>query len=133
MDGSTESLDALARGLALLGEKQATLFVVVDKSMAQAPKEVVEEFAADEKDEVFPTDESALAVLRDARKRVPKGVKLSLKIARGNVAAEIVKESAGYDVLVMHASKHGGFFRKAGAHAIARKASCNVLLVATKA
>jgi nucleotide-binding universal stress UspA family protein len=131
LDGSPESLDSLERGLKMLSKPECTILVVVDKSLEDAPPELIERFELDDRDEIFPNDASALAVLHDARERIPKGVKLHFKIARGKVMDEILKESIHHDLLVMHTHKPRGFFHKAGAHAISKRAACDVLLLAS--
>ena len=129
LDGSEQGYAGLDRALELLPASSihATLLVVL-QDFRGAPEDMVGMFEDDVDDEVFPTEDSGLLVLRQATKRLrEKGVKMTLKLAKGKIAREILAEAGNHDLLVMHRGTHHRFF--GGAMGLARKAPCSVLLV----
>ena len=94
--------------------------------------QMVKEFEEDTEDEVFPTEASAAVVLRNATKRLRRqGVEMSLKTGKGDIADEIIAESANHDLLVMHSMAPSGRFRLRSSRTkkVIRAAQCNVLLM----
>jgi nucleotide-binding universal stress UspA family protein len=133
LDGSERGYAAMEAALDLLqaGSVQATLLVVLSDFQG-APPEVVQEFEEDTEDEIFPTEDSAGVVLRQATQRVRrKGLEMRLKVAKGNVVKEIASESANHDLLVLHSTRAAQRFRLRSRRtkAIVRAAKCNVLLM----
>lgn len=129
LDGSQESYAGLQQALTYLPADgfHATLLVVMN-DMRGASEDMVKQFEDDVDDEVFPTEDSALVVLRQATRSLREhGVKLTLKIAKGNVRKEILAEAGGHDLLVMH--RRSGRTGLGGATALARKAGCSSLIV----
>lgn len=109
----------------------ATILVVLSEFKG-APEELVKEFEQDTQDEIFPTEDSAVVVLKQATKRLRrKGLKLKLKMAKGNVVKEIIAESARHDLLVIHSSRPSQRFRLRSSRTkrIIRGSICNVLLM----
>lgn len=136
LDGSERSLAAMETGLAMLapGKPEVTLMAVQHGGFENAPDDIVEEFAGDHDDEIFPTADSCKVMLDAAAKRISKlGLKPKQLVVEGKVIANIVKAAAGHDVIVMHALNKSGFMEKlrlSGTEQIARKVQCSVLLVA---
>jgi nucleotide-binding universal stress UspA family protein len=133
LDGSERGFQSMEAALELLHPKvvHATLLVVLT-DFEGAPEEIVQEFEDDTEDEVFPTEASAVVVLKQATKRMRrKGVKLALKMAKGNVIDEVVAESANHDLLVMHSTRSTKRFqmRSRRTKKIIRGSQCNVLLM----
>lgn len=129
LDGSDESYACVEKALALLPAAgfHATLLVVL-QDFRGAPEDMVKQFEEDTQDEIFPTEDSALAVLRQATKCLrERGAKTTLKLAKGNIRKEILAEAATHDLLVMHRLRGRTSF--GGAAALARKAGCSSLLV----
>lgn len=129
LDGSEESYLCLEKSFSFMPSSnvEATILVVL-QDFAGAPEEMIKQFEEDTEDEVFPTEDSALVVLRNATRRLrEKGVKLKLKMAKGNVKKEILAEAPHHDLLVMH--RRRGKHWIGGATGIARKAACSSLLI----
>lgn len=135
LDGSERSLAAMEHGVAMLkgATLDATVLIVQTKGFEHASADMIEKFDEDAEDEIFPNESSAVSAFRAATKRVRgKGVRLRFKSVKGNVLKEILAESANHDLLVMHALsvEKRGLIHVSRAKAIAKKASCSVLLVA---
>jgi nucleotide-binding universal stress UspA family protein len=133
LDGSERSFESMEAALDLLQASQvkATLLVVL-QDFKGAPEEMVQEFEDDTEDEIFPTEESAVVVLRQATKRMRrKGLEMKLKMGKGNIVKEIVAESGNHDLLVMHSTRSTKRFllRSSRTKQIIRGAKCNVLLM----
>lgn len=133
LDGSERGFNAMEAALEMLQPQQveATLLVVLH-DFKGAPEELVTEFEEDTQDEIFPTEESAAVVLRQATKRMRrKGLTMRLKMAKGNIVKEIIAESAQHDLLVIHSSRPSQRFRLRSSRtkAIIRGSICNVLLM----
>lgn len=133
LDGSERGYAAMEGALDLLQAQtvQATLLVVLS-DFKGAPPEMVQEFEEDTEDEVFPTEDSAAVVLKQAAQRVRrKGLEMRLKVAKGNIVKEISAESASHDLLVLHSARPAQRFRLRSRRtkAIVRAAKCNVLLM----
>jgi nucleotide-binding universal stress UspA family protein len=132
LDGSPRSFHAMTKGLELLkGAKlDVTLFAVSQGGFHKAGSDRVDEFVADEEDEVFPTLESCERMLAKAEKMV-KG-KVTKKVVAGKVHQLILEETAHHDVVLMHSLDASGLLEKirlSGTERIARKAKCSVFLV----
>ena len=134
LDGSERSIAAMEKGLAQLQapKLQVTLLVVTQGGFEGAGADRVEEFEQDEKDEIFPTDASSLAVLHDAQKRLRRlGIACKVKTLQGKVREEILKESVQHDILLMHAldpKRLRPRLRMSSTLWLARHAKCSVLL-----
>lgn len=133
LDGSERGYAAMEAALDLLhpAKVEATLLVVLS-DFKGAPPEVIQEFEEDTEDEIFPSEDSAVVVLRQCTQRLRrKGLELRLKVAKGNVVQEIAAESANHDLLVLHSSRATQRFRLRSRRtkAIVRAAKCNVLLM----
>ena len=133
LDGSERGFAAMEAALDLLKANQvkATLLVVL-QDFQGAPEEMIQEFEDDTEDEVFPTEASAVVVLKQASKRMRrKGVEMTLKIGKGDIASEVIAESANHDVLVMHSLRRSQRFRLRSRRTkkIIRGAKCNTLLM----
>lgn len=133
LDGSERGYKAMEAALDLLKASpvKATLLVVL-QDFDGAPEEMVKDFEEDTEDEVFPTEESAVVVLRQATKRLRrKGIEMTLKTGKGDIAREIIAESGNHDLLVMHSMAPTGRFRLRSPRTkkVIRGAKCNVLLM----
>lgn len=133
LDGSDRGFAAMEAALEVLRphQVQATLLVVLH-DFKGAPEEMVTEFEEDTQDEIFPTEESAVVVLKQATKRLRrKGLEMKLKMAKGNIVKEIIAESAHHDLLVIHSSRPSKRFRMRSSRTkkIIRGSICNVLLM----
>lgn len=133
LDGSERGFASMEAALDLLQPQQvdATLLVVMH-DFKGAPEHMVKEFEDDTQDEIFPTEESAVVVLKQATKRLRrKGLKMKLKMAKGNVVKEVIAESAQHDLLVIHSSRPSQRFRLRSSRTkrIIRGSICNVLLM----
>lgn len=133
LDGSERGFASMEAALDLLKGTtvQATLLVVL-QDFKGAPEEMVQEFEEDTEDEVFPTEDSAVVVLKQATKRLRrKGLEMKLKISKGNIVREIIAESANHDLLVIHSSRTSQRFRLRSSRTkkIIRNSICNVLLM----
>jgi nucleotide-binding universal stress UspA family protein len=133
LDGSERGYAAMEGALDLLqaSQVQATLLVVLT-DFKGAPPDLVQQFEEDTEDEIFPTEDSAVVVLRQATQRLRrKGLEMTLKVAKGDLVKEIAAESAHYDLLVMHSGRATQRFRLRSRRtkAIVRAAKCNVLLM----
>ena len=133
LDGSERGFASMEAALDLLKGTtvQATLLVVLH-DFEGAPEEMVAEFEEDTQDEIFPTEDSAVVVLKQATKRLRrKGLELKLKIAKGDIVKEIVAESAHHDLLVIHSVRASQRFklRSSRTKKIVRGSICNVLLM----
>jgi nucleotide-binding universal stress UspA family protein len=133
LDGSERGFASMEAALDLLegAAVKATLLVVLHDFQG-APEELVKEFEEDTADEIFPTEGSAVVVLKQARKRLKrKGMTLDLKLAKGNVVKEVVAESANHDLLVIHSARSSQGFRLRSGRTkrIIRGSKCNVLLM----
>jgi hypothetical protein len=129
LDGSEDSYLGLEKAFGILppSNVDATLLVVM-QNFKGAPPEEIEKFEQDLEDEVFPTEGSALYVMRTATQRLrDMGVRLKFKTARGRVANEILSEVPNHDLLVMH--RRAGKRTAAGAARLAKKATGPVLLM----
>ncbi len=133
LDGSERGFASMEAALDLLKGTtvQATLLVVLH-DFKGAPEELVQEFEEDTEDEIFPTEDSAVVVLKQATKRLRrKGLEMKLKMAKGNIVKEIIAESANHDLLVIHSSRSAQRFRLRSTRTkkIIRNSICNVLLM----
>ncbi|MEK6975757.1 MAG: universal stress protein [Candidatus Thermoplasmatota archaeon] len=133
LDGSERAFQAMEAALDLLhgSQVQATLLVVM-QDFRGAPEEMIKEFEDDTEDEVFPTQESAIVVLKQATKRMRrKGLEMKLKMAQGNIVKQIIAESKEHDLLVMHSTRPTKKFllRSSRTKKVVRGAVCNVLLM----
>lgn len=132
LDGSERAYRAMEAALELLkgSTVQATLLVVL-QDFTGAPEEMVKAFEDDTEDEIFPTQESAIVVLKQATKRMRrKGLEMKLKIAQGDIVKQVIAESKGHDMLVMHSKRAEGFqLRSSRTKKIIRGAQCNLLLM----
>ena len=135
LDGSERSLAAMEKGITMLAacRPTVTLFVVQHEGFDNAPEDIVEEFAADQGDEIFPTQASAQRMLDTAAQRIAAtGVTIRKQVGKGKVVAQIVAACEGHDVVLMHALNRSGFMEKlrlSGTEQLARKVPCSVLLV----
>lgn len=131
LDGSERGFKGMEAALDLLhgSQVQATLLVVL-QDFTGAPEEMVKEFEDDTEDEVFPTEESAIVVLKQATKRLRrKGLEMKLKMAQGNIVKQVIDESKAHDLLVMHTDGRPRWLQSARTKKITRGAACNVLLM----
>lgn len=133
LDGSERGFASMEAALDLLQGTpvQATLLVVLH-DFKGAPEEMVKEFEQDTEDEIFPTEDSAAVVLKQATKRLRrKGLVMTLKMAKGNIVKEIIAESAHHDLLVIHSARASRRFRLRSSRTkkIIRDSICNVLLM----
>lgn len=132
LDGSERAFKAMEKALEVLhgSQVQATLLVVM-QDFTGAPEDIVRQFEDDTEDEVFPNEQSALVVLKQATKRMRrKGLEMKLKMAQGNIVRNVIEESRGHDLLVMHSKRAAGFqLRSSRTKQIIRGAQCNILLM----
>jgi len=133
LDGSDRGFASMEAAFDLLQPSQvdATLLVVLH-DFKGAPEELVTEFEEDTQDEIFPTEESAVVVLKQATKRMRrKGLEMKLKMAQGNIVKQVIAESKGHDLLVMHSTRPTKKFlmRSSRTKKIVRGAQCNILLM----
>ena len=132
LDGSERAFKSMEAALDLLhgSQVQATLLVVM-QDFKGAPEEMVREFEDDTEDEIFPTEASAIVVLKQATKRMRrKGLEMKLKMAQGNIVKQVIAESKEHDLLVMHSKRAEGFqLRSSRTKKIIRGAQCNLLLM----
>lgn len=133
LDGSERAFKAMEAALDLLrgSQVQATLLVVM-QDFEGAPEDMIREFEDDTEDEIFPTEASAIVVLKQATKRMRrKGLEMKLKMAQGNIVKQIVAESKEHDLLVMHSTRPSKQFlmRSSRTKKIVRGAQCNILLM----
>lgn len=133
LDGSERAFAAMEQALEVLrgSQVQATLLVVMH-DFSRAPEDIIKTFEEDTEDEIFPTEESALVVLKQATRRLRrKGLEMKLKMAQGDIVKQIIEESREHDLMVIHSTRatsrwrmHSGRTKK-----ILRGAACNVLLI----
>ena len=134
LDGSERGFASMEAALDLLQPQQvdATLLVVLH-DFKGAPDEMVSEFEEDTQDEIFPTEDSAVVVLKQATKRLRrKGLKMKLKMAKGNIVDQIIEESANHDLLVIHSARRTSKMfklRSSRTKKIIKGSICNVLLM----
>ena len=134
LDGSERGFASMEAALDLLKGTtvQATLLVVL-QDFKGAPEEMVQEFEEDTEDEVFPTEDSAVVVLKQATKRLRrKGLEMKLKMSKGNIVREIIAESANHDLLVIHSARRASKMfklRSSRTKKIVQGSICNVLLM----
>lgn len=132
LDGSERAFKAMEAALDLLrgSQVQATLLVVM-QDFEGAPEDMIKEFEEDTEDEIFPTEASAIVVLKQATKRMRrKGLEMKLKMAQGNIVKQVIEESKGHDLLVMHSKRATGFqLRSSRTKKIIRGSQCNLLLM----
>ena len=133
LDGSERAYQAMEAALELLkgSTVQATLLVVL-QDFTGAPEDMVKAFEDDTEDEVFPTQESAIVVLKQATKRMRrKGLEMKLKMAQGDIVKQVIAESKAHDLLVMHSQRPTKRFllRSSRTKKIVRGSECNVLLM----
>lgn len=132
LDGSERAFKAMEAALDLLrgSQVQATLLVVM-QDFEGAPEDMIKEFEDDTEDEIFPTEASAIVVLKQATKRMRrKGLEMKLKMAQGNIVKQVIAESKEHDLLVMHSKRAKGFqLRSSRTKKIIRGAQCNLLLM----
>jgi hypothetical protein len=134
LDGSERGFASMEAALDLLKGTtvQATLLVVLH-DFDGAPAELVKEFEEDTEDEIFPTEDSAVVVLKQATKRLRrKGLEMKLKMAKGNIVKEIIAESANHDLLVIHSARRTSKMfklRSSRTKSIIKDSVCNVLLM----
>lgn len=133
LDGSERGFASMEAALDLLKGTtvQATLLVVLH-DFKGASEEMIQEFEEDTQDEIFPTEDSAVVVLKQATKRLRrKGLEMKLKMAKGNIVKEIIAESAHHDLLVIHSSRTSQRFklRSGRTKKVVRGSLCNVLLM----
>ena len=134
LDGSERGFASMEAALDLLKGTtvQATLLVVLH-DFKGAPEEMVQEFEEDTEDEIFPTEDSAVVVLKQATKRLRrKGLEMKLKMAKGDIVDQIVAESAHHDLLVIHSSRRTSKLfklRSSRTKKIIKGSICNVLLM----
>jgi hypothetical protein len=111
---------------------EATLLVVMH-DFKGAPEEMIKEFEDDTEDEIFPTEESAVVVLKQATARMKrKGLKMKLEIGKGNIVDQIIAESAKHDLLVIHSARRTSKMfklRSSRTKKIISGSICNVLLM----
>lgn len=134
LDGSERGFASMEAALDLLKgmSVDATLLVVMH-DFKGAPEELVKEFEDDTQDEIFPTEDSAVVVLKQATNRLRrKGLKMTLKVAKGNIVDQIVAESANHDLLVIHSARRTSKMfklRSSRTKNIIKDSVCNVLLM----
>lgn len=132
LDGSERAFAAMEKALDVLhgSQVQATLLVVM-QDFTGAPEEMVKQFEDDTEDEVFPNEQSAIVVLKQATRRMRrKGLEMKLKMAQGDIVRNVIEESRGHDLLVMHSKRATGFqLRSSRTKKIIRGAQCNILLM----
>lgn len=136
LDGSERSFRALERALGMFRGAPGldlTLLNVMQEGFEGAPEHVVEQYDADEEDEIFPTEASSKRMLAKAQEMCRQaGCAAHERVVRGKVYDEVLKESARHDVLVMHAldrSQIKETLRGSQTEKIARNAKCSVLVV----
>ncbi len=139
-DGSTATEEAFEGLLDLLAGLSdgvdITVFNVTDAGFEGADPQYVEEtFEADERDEVFPSeDASQRAVDRCVEIAGKRGVEVATKIVQGTYKDEILAEAKHYDVLAMHELRRSNWLDRlklSSTEALTRQAPCSVLLVQT--
>lgn len=135
LDGSERAFQAMEQALDVLrgSQVQATLLVVM-QDFSGAPEEIVQTFEEDTEDEIFPNEESALVVLKQATKRMRrKGLEMKLKMAQGNIVQQVIDESREHDLMVIHSTRATSRWRLHSSRTkkILRGAACNVLLMQT--
>ena len=134
LDGSDRGFASMEAALDLLKgtSVEATLLVVMH-DFKGAPEELIKEFEEDTQDEIFPTEDSAVVVLKQATQRMRrKGLRLKLKVAKGNIVDQIIAESANHDLLVMHSARRTSKMfklRSMRTKKIISGSICNVLLM----
>lgn len=134
LDGSERGFASMEAALELLkGKKVEATLLVVLHDFKGAPEELVKEFEDDTQDEIFPSEDSALVVLKQATKRMQrKGLVMDLKLAKGNIVEHIIEESAHHDLLVVHSARRTSKMfklRSGRTKQIIKGAICNVLLM----
>lgn len=131
LDGSEPAYLAMEKALRVIPRDvplEATVLVVL-QDFKGAPEDIVRMFEEDPDDEVFPTEDSALAVFREMRRRVgPLAGRAKFRIVQGKAGREILAAAQDHDLLVMHATTRGGFLSR-GSHRLARRSPCDVLLI----
>jgi nucleotide-binding universal stress UspA family protein len=134
LDGSERGFASMEAALDLLKGTpvEATLLVVLH-DFKGAPEEMVKEFEEDTADEIFPTEDSAVVVLKQATKRMRrKGLEMKLKMGKGNIVDQIIAESANHDLLVIHSARRTSKMfklRSSRTKKIISGSICNVLLM----
>jgi len=138
VDGSKATEVAVDRGLAMLAGLPGVkvTFLNVRQEGFQEPADaqyVAETFEADEDDEVFPSEASSGRAL-DRCIAIAKRHRVAAepKVVVGRYRDVILEESAGFDLLLMHAlgaSNLRDALRGSGTEHLARHAPCAVLLV----
>src|SRR5207245_2231309 len=116
LDGSEPAYRALETAMRTLptpASVQATVLVVL-QDFRGAPPDLLEMFKDDPHNELFATAECAEQVFREVRRRLGP-VRIQWRTATGKPHREILAAAKDHDLLVMHATSHGG--RKArGSH-----------------
>lgn len=136
LDGSQRSLDAMEKAMRMLApcHPDVLLFTVQHEGFANVGDDRVEEFDADEDDEIFPTRESAQRMLDQAAVRCRHvGVEAKTKVTEGRYIPAILEQAAQHDLVVMHALGRSNLkekLRMSGTETLARKLETSVLLVA---
>ena len=134
LDGSERGFASMEAALELLKGTtvEATLLVVMH-DFKGAPEEMVKEFEDDTQDEIFPTEDSAVVVLKQATARMRrKGLKMKLQVGKGNIVDQIIAESAKHDLLVIHSARRTSKMfklRSSRTKKIISGSICNVLLM----
>ncbi|HUR24820.1 MAG TPA: universal stress protein [Candidatus Thermoplasmatota archaeon] len=134
LDGSERGFASMEAALDLLGGTtvEATLLVVMH-DFKGAPEEMIKEFEEDTEDEIFPTEGSAVVVLKQATARMRrKGLRMKLQIGKGNIVDQIIAESANHDLLVIHSARRTSKMfklRSSRTKKIISGSICNVLLM----
>ncbi len=136
IDGSQQTYEAMDRALALLAGTpglKVTLFNVTHEGFEDAPEHLVDEFEADEDDEIFPTESSSWSALTQAAARPScKGLNVETKVVKGKVVSCILAECESHDVLVMHRLGKSNWKDRltlSQTERLVRTAPCSVLLV----
>lgn len=136
LDGSERSFQAMEKALVLLkGMKMdATLFVVMQEGFEKAGDDRIEDFDADEGDEIFPNVASCERMLDEAEARCKAlGLKHpGRKIGKGRVPQAIIDEAPNHDLMVLHDLDKKGLLEKlrlSNTEKVARQSRVNVLLV----
>lgn len=140
-DGSTATEEAFERFLSLFEGMhdglKITVFNVTDEGFDVADHAYIEEtFDADERDEVFPSQEASQRAIDRCFDIAEKhGVEPDAKIVEGTYRDTILEEAERHDVLVMHELRRSNikdFFKGSKTEKLARRAPCSVLLIDTE-
>ncbi len=133
IDGSQQSLEALARGMELLrgAEFEVILLVVMQDGFDQAPEDILQAFDEDEDDQIIPSTSAADRVLDAAAARCG-GVSVQRLCLEGRPREVILEQAENADVLLMCALQKSNLrdrLHMSSGEYLVRRAPCAVLLV----